>query len=229
ESGARLIVIDTLRDGDLIEIGAAVADLPLITGGSGIALGLPENFRMRGEIGTSGMSWAGVGGPCVALSGSCSKTTRAQIVCHAKSHPTLEIVADAVMGGELTPGAAAAWAKKHADGVPLIYSSTDAKTVSQAQATYGKQEIADQIEGFFAATARLLRDAGYSRIISAGGETSGAVVAALGADALEIGPEIDPGVPAVKVVGAELALALKSGNFGREDFFAHAAEVLKAP
>lgn len=128
------------------------------------------------------------------------------------------------MANKLTPEGAAIWARKHLDDVPLIYSSTDAHTVSQAQAKYGKQQIANCIETFFATTAQLLRDAGYRRIISAGGETSGAVVAALKADALEI----DPGVPAVKVVGTDLTLALKSGNFGRQVFFAHAAQALKA-
>lgn len=226
--GARLIVVDTLRDDDLIEIAAAVADRPLITGGSGIALGLPENFRARGQIGTSGINWTGSNGPCIAMSGSCSIATRAQIAFHTKNHPTFEIRADAVMSGAITPNDAATWAKTNQRGIPLIYSSTDAQAVGRAQEKYGKQEIADHIEDFFACTARILRDAGCTRIITAGGETSGAVIAALGADALEIGPEIDPGVPAVKVVGVDLALALKSGNFGREDFFAHAAEVLKA-
>lgn len=68
---------------------------------------------------------------------------------------------------------------------------------------------------------------GVTRLISAGGETSGAVVNALEADALRIGPMIDPGVPAVVTVGQPLALALKSGNFGADDFFLKAARVLE--
>ncbi|MBM3526247.1 MAG: hypothetical protein FJX57_25125, partial [Alphaproteobacteria bacterium] len=41
--------------------------------------------------------------------------------------------------------------------------------------------------------------------------------------ALRIGPQIDPGVPwTASVGGPPLALALKSGNFGGDDFFAKA-------
>jgi uncharacterized protein YgbK (DUF1537 family) len=62
----------------------------------------------------------------------------------------------------------------------------------------------------------------------AGGETSGAVVAALGVRALRIGPEIDPGVPwTVSLGDAPFALALKSGNFGAPDFFVKAWPMLR--
>lgn len=226
ETGARLIVTDTIQDGDLIEIGAAAAELPLLTGGSGIALGLPMNFRASGKIGESGTSWAGLSGSCVAISGSCSTATREQVALHSKTHPTLEVTAESVMSGTMTPEAAADWAKEHRDDLPLIYSSTDPETVKKAQDMFGKLEIANRIEHFLATTACLLADAGFTNIVSAGGETSGAVVEALKVDAMEIGPEIDPGVPALKASGRDLALALKSGNFGRAAFFAHAAEIL---
>lgn len=226
EAGNRLIVTDTIRDEDLIEIGAAASDLPLITGGSGIALGLPDNFRVRGKIGKSTTSWTGIDGPCVAISGSCSTATRAQVARHRENHPTLEITADMVMDGAMTPETAADWAKTNKDDLPLIFSSTDPETVKKAQEKYGKQEVASRIEHFLGTTARILAEASFTRIISAGGETSGAVVEALNVDAMEVGPEIDPGVPALKVAGRELALALKSGNFGRTDFFVHAAETL---
>lgn len=91
ERGERLIVVDALRDDDLFDIGAAAADLPLITGGSGIALGLPNNFRNAGHTLGSGGNWRGQDGKCIALSGSCSVATRAQVAHHAASHPTIEI------------------------------------------------------------------------------------------------------------------------------------------
>jgi 3-dehydrotetronate 4-kinase len=86
--------------------------------------------------------------------------------------------------------------------------------------------LAGAIEALFAETARRLVAGGVTRLVSAGGETSGAVVEGLGIGALEIGPEIDPGVPAVKDAGRPLALALKSGNFGADDFFEKALAVL---
>lgn len=224
--GARLIVTDTVRDEDLVEIGAAVADLPLVTGGSGIALGLAENFRSRGQIGTGGADWHPAPGPAVAISGSCSTATRTQVDRHRSDHPTLEVTPDAVMRGELDPQAAADWVKAQDDPLPLVYSSATPDAVRRAQDSYGTEALASAIETFLGATARLLAASGYTRIVSAGGETSGAVVGALDVEAMEIGPEIDPGVPALKVSGRPLALALKSGNFGSPDFFAHAAHVL---
>jgi uncharacterized protein YgbK (DUF1537 family) len=79
-----------------------------------------------------------------------------------------------------------------------------------------------------AAIARALVEAGVRRLVVAGGETSGAVVKALGVEGLAIGPQIDPGVPATVTIGRgpTLALALKSGNFGRRDFFLRALEVM---
>ena len=224
--GERLIVVDTINDEDLIEIGAAAADLPLITGGSGIALGLPENFRARGAIANTVTAWEGIAGPAVVLSGSCSTATRGQVASHREAHPALEVRAESVMDGGLTPAAAAAWALEHKGDQPMIFSSAEPELVAAAQARYGRETISDCLEGFMGETARLLADAGVTRIVSAGGETSGAVVAALSAEAMAIGPEIDLGVPALRVVGRELALALKSGNFGAPDFFARAADVL---
>ena len=108
--GERLIVVDTINDSDLVEIGAAAADLPLITGGSGIALGLPDNFRARGALAGGKTEWRGSAGPVAVLSGSCSTATRGQVERHRAGHPALEVLAEAVMDGSLTPGSAVAWA-----------------------------------------------------------------------------------------------------------------------
>ena len=126
----------------------------------------------------------------------------------------------------MTAERAAEWALKRKEGLPLIYSSAEPAVVKAAQERYGRAEIAGRIEHFFGEAARLLAAAGVTRIVSAGGETSGAVVESLKVGAMEIGPEIDPGVPALRVVGRDLALALKSGNFGAADFFERAPRVL---
>ncbi|MEM9432878.1 MAG: 3-oxo-tetronate kinase [Pseudomonadota bacterium] len=223
-AGHRLIVVDALEDRDLYEIGQAAADLPLITGGSGVAVGLPANFKAAGAIEGQGVNWAGQAGPCVALSGSCSAATRAQIAHHATSHPCLELSAAQIISGEMTPEAATTWAMA-ADGIPLIYSSADPEAVTAVQQKFGREIAANAIEGFFAETARRLVGLGVTRVISAGGETSGAIVEGLGLQTLEIGPEIDPGVPALRA-GDALVIALKSGNFGAENFFSKAARIL---
>lgn len=226
QRGARLIVTDAVIDNDLIEIGAAATDLPLLTGGSGIALGLPQNFRDKGLIGNTKPDWHGVEGPAVVLSGSCSVATRAQVARHRKTHATLELTADAVMTGQITARNVVDWYNSQNDPCPLVYSSADPAAVATAQNKWGRDTLAGSIEKLFGDIARTLVDRGVTRLVLAGGETSGAVIDALNAQALEIGPEIDPGVPAIRVQGRELALALKSGNFGAEDFFERAIRFL---
>lgn len=223
-AGKRLIVVDALQDSDLMQIGAAADGLPLITGGSGVALGLPANFAKRGQISGKSRAWRGQVGPCVALSGSCSNATRAQVAYHAKSYPCFEVSAADVINGALTPEVVVAWAIEAGD-LPLVYSSADPAVVRQVQEEFGRETSAEAIEGFFADLSRQLVAAGISRILTAGGETSGAVVEGLALNTLEIGPEIDPGVPALRA-SDDLVLALKSGNFGTEDYFEKAAAIL---
>ena len=214
------IVVDAIRDEDLMAIGAAAKALSLITGGSGLAMGLPGNF---GYVPAT-PAWTPQAGDAAILSGSCSTATRAQVALHKASHPAIEITAEDVMDGRQSAPDLAAWAIAQT-GLPLIYSSADPDDVAAAQARYGRARLADTLEQFFAELARRLVAGGVTRLITAGGETSGAIVEGLGLKALEIGPEIDPGVPALRA-GPELVLALKSGNFGSEEFFSKAARML---
>lgn len=111
---------------------------------------------------------------------------------------------------------------------PLAYSSADPAEVAQAQAALGRDRAGLVVEHFLSDVASTLDERGYRRFIVAGGETSGAVVGALGVAALRIGREIDPGVPWTVAFGSgpEIALALKSGNFGADDFFTKAWKVI---
>ena len=224
-AGRPFIIVDALDDGDLTTIGAALKDAPLVTGGSGIALGLPANFGCR----PGNPRWMGQDGPCVALSGSCSQMTRSQVAQHAASGaPTYEIDADAVITGHTDPAdlAIQLLAQAQSGEVPLAYSSADPDKVAEIQNRYGRDEAASALEAFFGALALALVQGGVSRLISAGGETSGAIIEAINPPSLEIGPEIAPGVPALRAT-PDLVVALKSGNFGRETFFADAAGVLE--
>ncbi|MFZ7093374.1 3-oxo-tetronate kinase [Primorskyibacter sp. 2E233] len=219
-AGKRLIVVDAIRDEDLIEIGRAANGLPLITGGSGVALGLPANFGCSAQA----VPWQGQAGRAVALSGSCSIATRAQVNLHKKTNPSREIIAADVIEKRLSALEIADWAMG-ADGLPLVYSSADPEVVKDVQARFGRETASEALEGFFAEVARLCVAGGATRVITAGGETSGAIVEGLALDRLEIGPEIDPGVPALRA-RPDLVVALKSGNFGAEDFFAKANKQL---
>ncbi|CUH24262.1 hypothetical protein JSE7799_00663 [Jannaschia seosinensis] len=225
-AGHRLLVADAIRDADLEVLGRATAGLPLVTGGSGIALGLPGVFRDAGLLADTAGAWSGQSGPAAILSGSCSRATRAQVARHAETDPAREVHADDVMAGRISPAELAEWARTQ-EGVPLIYTSADPDAVRAAQDRHGRAAVAGAIEALFAETARALVAAGVTRLVTAGGETSGAVVEGLSLDRLEIGPEIDPGVPMMRA-GADLVLALKSGNFGSPDFFAKAVRMMEA-
>lgn len=222
----RVIVVDAIRDEDLRQIGAAAKDIRLVTGGSGIALGLPANLLSADQLTTPHSDWSGLQGPAALIAGSASKMTRAQVARWSQNRLAREITADEVMEGRILPKDAACIALNSNESV-LIYSSADPDTVKAAQDKYGREKVAARLEAFFAETARRLVAGGIKRLVTAGGETSGAVVEGLNIEALRIGPEIAPGVPAVAAQGRDLVLALKSGNFGDEDFFEKALAVLE--
>lgn len=220
QAGHRMLIVDAMRDADLMEIGAAAKDLPLITGGSGVALGLPANFGCK----ASEVPWQAQQGKAAILSGSCSSATREQIEHHMKTQPGIRIDVAKVIEGQQTPAEIAQWLSE-TDGLPMAYSSSDPKEVQRLQSSFGRDACAQALESFFGETAQLLVQSGVTRLLIAGGETSGAVVESLKLDTLEIGPEIDPGVPALRA-GKNLVIALKSGNFGSVDYFEKAAAVL---
>lgn len=159
--------------------------------------------------------------PALALAGSCSSATREQIRVHALHAPTHQVDIEEVVVGRLTPEHTLGWIKTQPpDLLPLVYSSADPVRVTRAQERHGVETVAAAFEAFFGALAKLAVAAGIQRLIIAGGETSSAVVTALGVDAMEVGPEIDPGVPVLFAENpTRLSLALKSGNFGTPEFF----------
>ncbi|HEX2726488.1 MAG TPA: 3-oxo-tetronate kinase [Beijerinckiaceae bacterium] len=228
--GECLVIVDALTEADLLAIGAACADRPFLTGGSGIAIGLPRNFIGKGLAEAAQPAFEGVRGPEAILAGSCSGATLGQIALHREKHPALNVAVDDVLAGALRAEQLVAFVETHRGSEPLIYSSEPPERVAASQQRHGAAKVAHAIESLFAETARALVDAGVRRLVVAGGETSGAVVSALDIDALEIGPEIDPGVPVVIARGDRtLALALKSGNFGAPDFFSKALRSLGGP
>jgi uncharacterized protein YgbK (DUF1537 family) len=226
-----IAIVDAITDRDLRAIGRAARGLKLVTGGSGVAIGLPANFRAPGAVATPPEPVVAAPGRSVILAGSCSEATRRQVAA-ARAHgsPALQLDALQIAQGEMTPEAAADFVLAAADRVvPMVYSSADPQTVAAVQAKLGRSEAGEVVEKFLGRLAQQLRDRGVTRFLVAGGETSGAVVGALGIEALRIGPEIDPGVPwtVTHGGGTPIALALKSGNFGKDDFFVRAWEMVK--
>ena len=228
-AGTRMLVTDTLTEEDLLTLGAACADMPLVTGGSGIGLGLAANLS-AGRPASGGSRMAAPDGRSVILAGSCSEATRGQIEkARAAGLPLLALDVHAVASGSQTAREIADWViSQDPDSIPLVYSSAAPETLDRIQKMLGRDASGALVERTLAEVARCLRDAGFTRFLIAGGETSGAVVAALDVKMLAIGPEIAPGVPWTRsLVGPDLALALKSGNFGGPDFFLTAWSMLE--
>lgn len=225
--GTTYAVVDALEDDDLRAIGAAAATFPLVTGGSGAALGLPDNFRRRGLLSERVVAAdvPAVDGPAVVLAGSSSAATQEQVRRMAARFPALKVdVLDAERNGGAERLAAAATARR-GDGPVLVYATASPDEVAAVQARLGVERASHVIESVLGEVARALVAGGARRIVVAGGETSGAVVKALGVRALAVGDEIAPGVPWMTSLGdPPLALALKSGNFGGPDFFLDALE-----
>ncbi|SMF21105.1 Uncharacterized conserved protein YgbK, DUF1537 family [Xaviernesmea oryzae] len=222
QRGCGVVIVDAVTDDQLRAIGEAAADMKLVTGGSGIALGLPGNFRRAGKLRTSAAAEFRVPpGRGVIFAGSCSAATRRQ-VAHAMDAglPALRIDPLSIASGKLDVPAVVEWIVSRPEALPLVYSSADPQDVAAAQEALGRHAAGEIVETLLGSVAAALRERGFSRFIVAGGETSGAVVKALGVPVLRIGPEIDPGVPwTVSVDDCPVALALKSGNFGSDDFF----------
>ncbi|MCE6977027.1 four-carbon acid sugar kinase family protein [Pseudomonas frederiksbergensis] len=226
--GVGMAIADALSDRDLYTLGTACADLPLLTGGSGLALGLPENFRRAGKLRDLDASkLPAVSGGEVVLAGSASIATNGQVAAWLEAgRPALRIDPLALAAGEPVVAQALSFAKNNEQTV-LIYATSSPDEVKAVQQQLGVEQAGSLVENAFGEIAEGLRQSGVRRFVIAGGETSGAVVQALGVQLLQIGAQIDPGVPAtVSSTDEPLALALKSGNFGGRDFFSKALKQL---
>ncbi len=225
-------IVDAIDDDQLHVIGDVIADLALVTGGSGIAIGLPPAYRRRGMLvevpGADAVP--PIAGRAAVLAGSCSAATLGQIAEWRRDRPAFAIDPLAMADGQDVVAQALAFARTRIGTEPvLIYASAPPESVSAVQKRLGRAEAGDMVERAMATIARALVDEDQvRRLIVAGGETSGAVVSALGITGLHIGRQIDPGVPGTVTLDPErpLALALKSGNFGAVDFFEKALRLM---
>lgn len=230
--GVGIAVCDTLGNADLATLGGALVDLPLVTGGSGLALGLPGAWgyapNARAATLAPATGWQAV------VSGSCSQATQRQVRAFAEAgHPVLAIDPLRAAEGADVVAEALQWCAGHLPRAPvLVHCTADATDVRKVQQALGVQEAGALVERTLSAVARGLVQLGVRQLIVAGGETSGACVQALGIGQLRTGPQIAPGVPwchaySEACAGAGLHLALKSGNFGADDFFVQAWHLLQ--
>jgi len=227
-----IAIVDALGPEDILSIGQACYAMPLVTAGSGVALGIAADLIHRGIItrNDAAASLPPVIGKQAIIAGSCSLATQQQ-VAYAKSHgiPAFSIDPLAISGGEPIVQRAIEWAKpKFATGPILFYATANQEQVKSVQKELGTERAGAIVEDALAAIAKaLVEEYGVTQLIVAGGETSGAVVKALQIDQLRIGPMIAPGVPWTQSMGNKhINLALKSGNFGTVDLFLSAWRLL---
>jgi uncharacterized protein YgbK (DUF1537 family) len=233
--GYGMAVVDALSNRDLEYLGAACADLPLVTAGSGLALGLPENFRTRGLLAKDVVADAlpATSGFRAVVAGSCSVATQAQVDLMRSQSPSFRVDPMQLAEGVDVVGRALCWARECLPQSPvLIYATDTPANIKAVQEKLGATIAGELVEQALAVIAAGLIKLGVGQLIVAGGETAGAVVKALGITGLRIGREVDPGVPWTTALHQEggkqpLALALKSGNFGTTDFFLKAWSYLQ--
>jgi 3-dehydrotetronate 4-kinase len=229
QQSVQVAIVDAVSNDDLMRLGLALKAMPLVTGGSGVAIGLPANWEIAPTSMASQLPQAS--GYQAIVAGSCSLATQGQVAYFkAQGLPTFQIRAEALANTQgLISGVLSEALLKLPIGPVLVYSTADAQTVQSNQhgAKTG-QDVGSAIEGVLAEIARGLVDGGVKQLIVAGGETSGACVQALDLKQMQIGPQIDPGVPwcYAELTTGPLHLALKSGNFGTEDFFVKAFKQL---
>jgi len=224
--GVGMAIVDAVSNADLLRMGPAFKDMPLLTAGSGVAIALPANFGIAPSVLAAELPAAS--GLQAIVSGSCSVATNQQVMDFIKTgRPALAIDPLRISAGVDVAAEALAWADQHiASGPVLVYSTAEPSAVRAIQGKLGVEQAGAMVEHTIAAIARGLVQRGARQLIVAGGETSGACVQALGIAQMRIGGQIDPGVPwcfAVSDVAPQgLHLTLKSGNFGTADFFSKA-------
>lgn len=230
-------VVDAVSNQDLVMIGQALAGMPLITAGSGIAIGLPQNWpRLRGRSANVRADALPLPrGLQAVVSGSCSVATNAQVLHFKQSgRPSMAVDPLTIAAGEDVVSQVLGWAEPLlASGPVLIYATTEPAAVRAVQEHLGVERAGELVEGALSRIASGLVERGVRQLLVAGGETSGAVVQSLGVQFMTIGPQIDPGVPWTAVdtplcPGEPVHIALKSGNFGSTDFFTKAFAQLSA-
>ena len=228
--GVGIAIADAVSNDDLMRLGVALKGMPLVTAGSGVAIGLPQNFGIAPSPSASVLPPAC--GARAVVSGSCSLATNAQVAHfiksggHAMALNPLQVAADAAAGKNVAATALAWAAPLLKSGPVLVYSTAAPEAVNAVQAQMGVKAAGALMEQALSQVARGLVDAGVRQLVVAGGETSGACVQALGITQMQIGPQIDPGVPwcfaRSEAAPEGLHLTLKSGNFGTTDFFTKA-------
>lgn len=225
--GINYVVLDALHEQHLLTQGEALKETRLVTGGSGLAIGIARAWATQQQNSDAEHAGRPQGDRAVVISGSCSQMTNRQVQAYRQQAPSHEVLVERCLDNtESYAQELCDWVAAHhqSDLAPLLFATADAQQLQAIQQQYGAARSSEAVEQLFAAVTRELKTRGWQRFIVAGGETSGVVAQSLGVTAFHIGPMISPGVPWVRDIHQPLSLALKSGNFGDEQFFARAQQ-----
>ncbi|MGO8022454.1 3-oxo-tetronate kinase [Rhizobium leguminosarum] len=233
-AGVTAVIADAIFERDLETLGEVALETPVSTGASGLGLGLARALVRSGRISSGAATTADairpVGGLSAIVAGSCSKATLHQLDIAERSMPVLRLDPERLLAGPQEIAAAISWAGDRISAGPVVIAASAApETVSRLQSLHGREASGHAIETATSIITAELVERGVRRLVVAGGETSGAAVDRLAIPAFLIGPEIAPGVPVLRTVGnaqGDMLLALKSGNFGGEDFFTAALAMM---
>ena len=220
--GVRHVVVDAIDDDDLLALAAAAVDMGVITGSAGLAGALGKVLHARETDHTDVRPAPAPTGSTVIFAGSCSAATLGQVEQAMARYPSYRLDPRTVVRTtDLYPDAMR-WLGENLGATPvMIYSSAPASERGPADPA-----VAADLEAMMGALAAAAVEAGAQRVLVAGGETSGAVVDALGIKAVEVNAEMDTGVPWCRTIDDEpITLLLKSGNFGTQDLLVRAATV----
>jgi len=229
--GINYVVLDALHEQHLLTQGEALKETRLVTGGSGLAIGIARAWATQQQNSDAEHAGRPQGDRAVVISGSCSQMTNRQVQAYRQQAPSHEVLVERCLdNAESYAQELCDWVAAHhqPELAPLLFATADAQQLQAIQQQYGAARSSEAVEQLFAAVTRELKTRGWQRFIVAGGETSGVVAQSLGVTAFHIGPMISPGVPWVRDIHQPLSLALKSGNFGDEQFFARAQQEYSA-
>jgi len=235
-AGVSVAIADSISNDDLQRVAAALSDDVFVTAGSGLAISLPEQWGIKASPASAHLPRAK--GKRAVISGSCSVATNAQVEHFIQAGGNAHAIDPIDLARESSAQVEQAilWADALWDRDPaqilLVYSTAKPAELKAAHEQLGVEQSGKLVENALAQIATAFIQRGGGQLVVAGGETAGVCIRALKVEQVQIGAQIDPGVPwcygsTPLATQDGIHLALKSGNFGTSDFFTKAFEILE--
>lgn len=226
--GIRHVFFDASDDGDVETSARIAASIPSLVAASDPMIIAYARLLAGGEAGAAGPPPRHGQGPAAVIAGSVGPVVLAQLAAFSALHPvlTVDLLAeqdeDALVSDTLDRAAA------HVGRPFAVSTAADEDGVARAQAAFGAIGAARRAERILGAVARGLHARGVRRFVVAGGETSGAVVEALGLASVRALPEGPLGTGfCVAGEGPErISLYLKPGKLGADDILLRALDAM---